>query len=195
MINRFKNFKLKELLIIVLILGVTFGYYLDSFVFDLDDGEELDFYSIEGIFHYSKMKILIIAFCLIWYFTSKNWWRYSILVIIAIELMKLFSTFNPNQSNVDDFEYFITLPITLPIILIMIFISHKINQYNLAKQVRSEIDKEINEAFFTMNKGKKQELDNLQKKFIELKSENFSEEESIEYLKNLIKLRDEFYEI
>ncbi|MCD2258908.1 hypothetical protein [Psychroserpens luteolus] len=192
---RFKNIKIKEVLIVVLILGITFGYYLDSYIFDLDDIEELDFYSIEGIFHYSKMKILIIAYCLIWYFTSKNWWRYSILVVIAIELMKLFSTFNSNQSNVDDFEYFITLPITLPIILIMIFISHKINQYNLAKQVRSEIDKEINETFFSINSGKKQELDSLHKKFIELKSENFSEEESIEYLKNLIKLRDEFYEI
>jgi hypothetical protein len=185
----------KDVLITILITCVTLGYYLDNFLISSGHLVELDFYDLSDLFHYSKMKILIIAFCSIWYFTSNHWWRHSILIIISIELIKLINTLNTNQSYVDEIEYITSLPITIPIILLMFFISKKLNRYNLAKEIGAKIDIEIDEIFFSIDPYKKEELNNLQMKVSTLKEDKLKRKEPINYLKTLIDLREEFYKL
>jgi len=188
----FKHIKAKDVFIMLLILGVTFGYHLEYYFFSESFSEEVEFDSIHGILYYSKMRLLIIMFCLIWYFTSKSWWKHSILVIITIELLKLISTVNTNQPYVDVSECFTSLPITLPIILLLLFISNKLNTYNLAKETRSVINKEIDDVFFELHEDEKNNLQFLEQKFLELKSNKFNKN-SDKYLADLISLRNEFY--
>ncbi|WP_040281866.1 hypothetical protein [Psychroserpens damuponensis] len=195
--NKFglQNIRSKDVLISILIVCVTMSYYSNNILDIQGNISEFDFYSFWGLFHFSKMKILIIAFCLIWYFTSKHWWRHSILIIISIELVKLISTLNPNQDSLDEIEFITSLPITIPIILMIFLVSHKLNQYRLAQELKTNIDIEIDEVFLTLKKYKKTDLDTLQEKVTMLKAQKLHKKEAVNYLNTLKALRDEFYKI
>ncbi|WP_040248854.1 hypothetical protein [Psychroserpens mesophilus] len=188
------EFKLKDIIIIFIILGITFGYFLDDLILDYD-GNKFEFYDVENLIYHSKMKILIIIICLVWYFTCKHWWKSSILVIITIELLKLISIFNPNQFHVDRIEYLTSLPITIPIILLLLFISKKISNYNLAKDLKFHLDVEIDHLFFELYEDKNNEICQLNKKLNELRKEKSTNVKDVKYLEELISLRNEFYKI
>lgn len=61
-------------------------------------------------------KLTLLIFLSIWYFTNKNWWKFSLLVPIAIYLFQLSSIFNDNYQFADVFEWYHSLPITIPVI-------------------------------------------------------------------------------
>jgi len=189
----FKKVKIKDVIIVLLILGVTFGYFFVDNILDKKYGF-FEFYTDAGLLYYSKMKLLIIIFGLIWYFTSKHWWKSAILVIIFIELLKLISIFDINQKQMDEIEYYKSLPITIPIILLLFFISKKINDYNLAKEIRLDLDIEIDNLFFELHQDKINNINQLNDKFDEAKKK-LSNDDNLEYLKELISIRDEFYNI
>ncbi|WP_298901871.1 hypothetical protein [uncultured Psychroserpens sp.] len=189
---KFINIKIKDVLIIVFILSATFGYYIDRIFFKVNL-EETPFYDILVLVYYSKMKVLIIIFCLIWFFTSKHWWKSSILIILSIELLKLISVFNPNQKYIDEIEFYTSLPITIPVILLLLYLSYKVNEFNLAKKVRNRIDKNIDEVFFELYQDKNKELNDLNKEYNKFKT-NSSKSNKIDYIKELILIRDKFYE-
>jgi hypothetical protein len=184
--------KWKDVVIVLLILGVTFGYYLDKNNFS--DSRNLDFYEIESLVYYAKMKLLIIIFSLIWYFTCKHWWRSCILVILTIELLKFVSIFNTDQEQFDEIEFYTSLPITIPIVIVIFLVSKKINKYNLAKELRLELDMEIDKLFFELYQNKKSKISELNSKFNQIKMSQL-ESNNIDYLKNLISIRDEFYDV
>lgn len=191
----------KDFIIAILILIVSIGYYFDAHI---PEGlDEVNWFNIKiKSYHYediatmiyiTKMKVYIIVLSVIWYLSSKLWWKSSILVIITIELLKLISAFNPNQQYMDEIEYLSSLPITIPIVLLLIFTSNKINQYNLAKQVRCEIDQEIDDLFFELHSKEKTSVNYLKLNFNKLKSKKHSLDKE-EYLKSLIAIRNSFYE-
>lgn len=195
-----KNIRNKDVFISLLILFVSFAYYMTFLIpFDL---KELDllffkignsgFGDIRRMMTYTKMKILIIIFSYLWYFTCTHWWKSSILVITTIELLKLISAFNPNLQSFDEIEYFSSLPITLPIVFLLIYFSNKLNKYGLAKEIRSKIDSKIDILFNEIHRQQKNKLKEMEEKFLELKSKKNSKKKD-EYLKELIALRNECY--
>ena len=198
-----RDIAVKDVLISTLILFVTFGYFFDSYI--AEGITEVNFLGItigsfgfEDIAHmlyFSKMKLLIIVFSLIWYFTCKHWWKPAILVITTIELLKFFSTLNSNQDYFDNIEFVSSLPITIPIILLIILISKKVNDYNLSKNLRYELDDKINDIFFELNEEKKESIENLKKNFTRLKMNKKMVEDELEYLNELIEMRDNFYKV
>ena len=196
-----QNITIKDVLISTLILFVTFGYYFDRYIpegitevnfLGITIGS-YGFQDISDMLYFVKMKLLIIVFATIWFYTCKHWWKHAILLILAIELLKLFSMLNPNQKYYDNIEFVTSLPITIPIILLVIFISKKVKDYNLAKNLRFELDNKINELFFELNQEKKEDIQNLKKCFIELKVNNKKIEDELEYLNQLIEMRNNFY--
>jgi len=140
------------------------------------------------------MKILILGFSLIWYFTCRHWWKSAILVIIAVELAKIITALLNTSHAIDEIDYITSLPITIPIILALALISKKLNKYNLSIELRSKIDNEIDKIYFELYNKKSADLDLLKKQF-EDKKKSRSKIESIIYLKELITIRDEFYRI
>ncbi|MCB0744337.1 MAG: hypothetical protein KDC67_10565 [Ignavibacteriae bacterium] len=189
--SNFKDLKHKDVFIILIVLLITVSYFLDKILINYD-GNIFDFYDLESLVFFSKMKILIILISLVWYFTCHHWWKSSILIIITIELLKLMSIFNPNQLTVDKIEFITSLPITIPIVFLLLFISKKLSNYNLAKELSFYIDNEIDDIFFELYKNKSNEITNLNERLNRLRK-NKHKEGNLKYLEELISLRDEFY--
>lgn len=188
-----KKLNWKDIAISLLILLVTFGYFTDEYILQ-NDVDMIDSYTINGMIFYSKMKILIIAFSLIWYFTSRHWWKSSILVIITIELLKLISIFDVNQKYIDEIEYYSSLPVTIPIVILLFIISKKLNKFNLSEEIRSEVDTEIDSIFFEIHQDKKIEIKKLNNTLLNLKNSQLNKN-SQEYFQKLISMRDDFYNV
>ncbi|MEH6537827.1 MAG: hypothetical protein V7719_15605 [Psychroserpens sp.] len=195
-----RNIRVKDVFIVLLILGVTFGYYLDSYIpegvtkLDLYFFElgSFGFFDIGNLIYYSKMKFLIIIFSITWYLTCKHWWKSAILVIIAIEIFKFINSLNENQNDIDEVDYLTSLPITIPIIILLILVSKKLNYYNLVEEIGFEIDNEIDFVFFEIKSKRESELKILEQKFIQAKLSK-ADGNKDKYLADLINIRNEFY--
>lgn len=193
-----KELERKDILISISIVLVTILYFLDIYIIPegLESisilGVQLGSFGFDGINHlayYLKIKFLILFLSITWYLTCKHWWKSSILVIITIELFKLITALNSNQTDIDQIDYLISLPVTLPIILLLIFISKKINDYNLAKELRFDIDQQIDDLFFEMYNIEKNKIDDLKKELLNLKKTK-QQKSSSKYLNDLISLRN-----
>ncbi|WP_298899304.1 hypothetical protein [uncultured Psychroserpens sp.] len=94
----------------------------------------------------------------------------------------------------DEIEFYTSLPITIPIILLLFFISYKINKYDLATNTLNKLDKDIDKLFFELYKDKNKEISKLNDEYVEAKKQLFYDNNE-DYLKELIKIRDEFYKM
>ena len=196
-----KDFKRTDILISVLIILVTLLYfYISLFIpegmktvnilgFEIGSFGFIDF---ESFVSFIKTKILIILFASIWFLTCKYWWKPAILILIIIEFVKIGITFNVNIDKIDVIDYLISFPITIPFILMLLYISHKLNSYNLKNELRAQIDSEIDEVFFQIENVKIKELKELKMSLSKIKKEKeiMSPEK---YLKELILIRNKFY--
>ena len=192
-----KDFSRKDVLISISIVVVTLVYFADAYippnlesfkVFGFEIGS-FGFPDLKHLIYYSKMKFLILFLTITWYLTSIHWWKSAILVIVTIELFKLFTTLNSASEEMDEIDYMVSLPITLPIIMLLILVSLKINKFNRAKDLRSKIDIEIDQVFFELHFRDEFQIDSLKEKFEELKKNKNKKS----YLKQLILIRDKFY--
>ncbi|MCK8481902.1 hypothetical protein [Psychroserpens algicola] len=194
--------RIKDITPALLILTATFGYFLDEFIPNGINEIDLFFFKI-GSFGFSdfslfiffmKMKVLILIFSIIWYYTCRHWWKKAILAIIAIELLKLINAFNYQQNLTDEIEYLRSFPVTVPILFLIIIFFKKIKNYYLEKDIRQKIDSEIDSVFFDLNKEKIEDLDLLKERFFKIRNETNSKNKH-EYLQKLISLRDDFYKM
>lgn len=192
-----KDFSRKDVLISISIVVVTLVYFADAYippnlesfkVFGFEIGS-FGFPDLKHLIYYSKMKFLILFLTITWYLTSIHWWKSAILVIVTIELFKLFTALNSASEEMDEIDYMVSLPITLPIIMLLILVSLKINKFNRAKDLRSKIDIEIDQVFFELHFRDEFQIDSLKEKFEELKKNKNKKS----YLKQLILIRDKFY--
>ncbi|WP_033958584.1 hypothetical protein [Psychroserpens jangbogonensis] len=195
------RFKLKDIVISILIISATLLYFYINYLIPegLQTinvlGFEIGSFGFPDIYHlvyYSKMKFLLLLFAITWYLTCEYWWKPAILVIITIELFKLITALNSNQQHIDDIDYLASLPVTLPIILLLIYISRRLNYYNLARELQLDIDQEVDDLFFELNDIEKNRIEVLNENLINLKKVK-EQMNSEKYLKNLISLRDDFY--
>lgn len=198
-----RDFKRKDIFISISIVLVTLLYFVDRYlipedmktvsVFGFEIGS-FGFMDINELVYFSKMKLLILFFSITWYLTCGHWWKPAILVIIILELFKLVSLFNTNSYYIDEIEYLISLPITTPIIILLILLSSKLNRLNLSYEVRNSLDGEIDEVFFQLNKEKSNELNELKEKIKNIKKKYHNESKE-SYVNELISIRDEFYKL
>ena len=196
-----KDFKLKDALISVLIILVTLLYFLVGYL--IPEGLEtinilgfeigsFGFPDAVSFFNFIKTKILIVLFASIWFLTCEHWWKPAILILITIEFIKLKVSFDSSVDRIDVIDYIISFPITIPFILMLLYISDKLNSYNLKKELRTKVDDEIDEVFFQLRKVKTNKLEELKISLNEAKKEK-SLINSDDYLKKIISIRNEFY--
>jgi len=143
-----------------------YGITLDAGLF-----EDIQFFSWLIL-----VKVYLLIFLLVWFFTCKNWWRFAILVPLVIELIKFISLLNEKATSFDEIDYIYSLPITIPIILILLVISNKLikNVYYI------KLDDEINQLFNELESD--YIINNLETEFKKLKKER-TNLNKIEYLK------------
>ncbi len=91
---------------------------------------------------FTKMTFVILTG--IWFLTSSNWWKYAILVPFTMFLFQLSGVINYKIQYIDEYDFWYSLPVILPILFFLIYISLRIgrrgkNEVDLKKEVDEEI--------------------------------------------------------
>lgn len=176
-IANLKELKTKDVVIALLIMALPFLFFTyeltpmtqswETSLFTINAGA---FEEVLIWFYFFNIKLLIILSLIIWYFTCKHWWKNAILVPLIIELFKLRTFLNPSMRFIDEIEFFQSLPMTIPIIGIIVFVSKKTafsSKYiDLSNELNQEIEnilKEINRVDGSNHVKIKLEFENLKK--------------------------------
>ena len=89
-------------------------------------------------------KIIFVLLTGIWFLTSKNWWKYAILVPLTLFLFQLSGVVNDKIKYIDEFDFWYSLPVILPILFFLIYISYVISKkQGGSDDLKDDVDQEI----------------------------------------------------
>ncbi len=104
--------------------------------------------NVSYFFHSLFTKITFVLLTGIWFLTSKNWWKYAILVPFTMFLFQLSGVINHNIQYIDEYDFWYSLPVVLPILFFLIYISYRIGKRaSDNSELKKEVDEEINKIF------------------------------------------------
>jgi hypothetical protein len=192
---------LKDIAIAIIIIALPFVFYLYKLVPETKVWEtfffkiESSYYeNIQTFFWTSFTKLLTLFIMFIWFLTCKHWWRYAVLVPIIIEINKLLVILNDELHYIDEYEYIYSLPLTIPILLFLLFLSKKLNYYNWSKSLNNELNDEIDSLLEEMSNFKINDYKVVKKELKALRHGKNNLDKK-DYLKKLIVLRDKLVEL
>lgn len=117
----------------------------DTFLGNIRSG---GFGSVQSYMHALFTKITFILLCVIWFLTSRNWWKFAILVPLTMFLFQLAGVINYKIQYIDEFDFWYSLPVVLPILFFMIYISYRIGKRNSdGLDLEEQVDEEISKIF------------------------------------------------
>ncbi len=117
----------------------------DTFFGSLESG---GFGSVQSYMHALFTKITFVLLTGIWFVTSKNWWKYAILVPFTMFLFQLSGVINQNVQYIDEYDFWYSLPVVLPIIFFLIYISYLVGKRSSGNDsLKKEVDQEITNIF------------------------------------------------
>ena len=133
-------------------LAIPFIFYLyrivpkgtqviDLYFFKMGNG---GFYDLQTFFYVVWRKFLYIICFFIWFLSCKYWWRYVILAPITMLLFQISGALNQNIKYIDNYDFWYSLPIITPILLIILFIRKRLAYYSDMLDLKDTIDEEIN---------------------------------------------------
>lgn len=104
--------------------------------------------NVSYFFHSLFTKITFVLLTGIWFLTSRNWWKYAILVPFTMFLFQLSGVINHNIQYIDEYDFWYSLPVILPILFFLIYISYRIGKRSSENyELKKEVDEEINKIF------------------------------------------------
>ena len=140
-------------------------------------------------------KLILIFGLSIWRLTTTHWWKNAILIPLTIEIYKLINVTSTEVSNVDVNEFYFSLPITIPIILVLAYLSRILNKAIVIEYYKNKISDEIDNIFLKLPTPKNS--NEIEKEFNDIKKikDSLSKEAYLSYLVNLRKkiLTDEVF--
>ncbi|MBT8266882.1 MAG: hypothetical protein KJO41_05660 [Bacteroidia bacterium] len=165
---------IKDLVIISIIVALPFLFYLYLLVPEVKIWKtsfftfDSRYYQDVSVFAWAAFtKILTLFFLSLWFVTCKHWWRMAIVIPIIIETYKLMVIINDETYYVDKYEVIWAIPLVIPIIIFLIYMSKKLNYYNLSKSLDHNLDLEIehliNELRSNVYLDYKEKLDQFEK--------------------------------
>lgn len=101
------------------------------------------FGSVQSFAHAFFTKLLFIIYFTIWFLTAKDWWKYAILVPLTMFLFQLSGVINYSIQYIDEYDFWYSLPVVMPVIVFLIWLSRKLRFYNKALDIKEQIDKEL----------------------------------------------------
>lgn len=141
-------------LLILVLIATPFLFYLYRIVpTDVTEWDTLfgtittsGFNTVQGFIYTLFTKLTFVLLTGIWFLTSKNWWKYAILVPFTMFLFQLSGVINQDIQYIDEYDFWYSIPVVLPILFFLIYISLRLNKrhqddYNLKDEVDDEIDK------------------------------------------------------
>ncbi len=99
------------------------------------------------------------------------------------------ATINDDNRVVDENEFIYSLPITIPIILFLMFIANKLDYYNKSKKLNRQLTQEIDELFSELSSFKKDNYIKAKTAYKNLLHEKAALSKET-YLQKLIAIRD-----
>ncbi|WP_147437302.1 hypothetical protein [Ulvibacter antarcticus] len=139
-------------MISILLITTPFLFYL--YTYAPVDSKEWDtifgtisarkFNNVQMYMHALFTKVTFLLLTGIWFLTSRNWWKYAILIPLTMFLFQLIGVLSYELDYIDNFDFWYSLPIILPILAFLIYISYRISKNNPdSSDLMSEVDKEI----------------------------------------------------
>lgn len=148
-----KNLKLLIGVGIVLIMILTpFLFYLYKIIPASVKTWETPFFTIETngfnsvqiFIHALFTKLTFVISFSVWFLTCKYWWRWVLLVPLTMFLFQLTGVVNQNISYIDEYDFWYSLPVTIPVIISLVYIRNKMKFYSTGLDLKEQIDQEIN---------------------------------------------------
>lgn len=103
------------------------------------------FKTVIGFVHAFFTKVTFLLITTIWFFTCSKWWRYAILVPFGMFFFQLTGVLNHQIQYTDDFDFWKVTPILLPVVIIMVMISIRLNNRTQLLDIREQVMKEMQE--------------------------------------------------
>jgi len=102
------------------------------------------FVSVQIYMHALFTKITLVMLTGIWFLTSRNWWKYAILVPFTTFLFQLSGVVNAQLEYIDEFDFWYSLPVVLPILFFIVYISYVISKKKDGEdELKKAVDQEI----------------------------------------------------
>ncbi|MGV6830331.1 MAG: hypothetical protein ACWA5P_02055 [bacterium] len=159
--DRRRSFYAGLIISIILVLSPAI-FYLHTFIPEKEVWKTKYFTLHSGGFGYVHVfiyhliaKLTLVFGTTLWFFTNRNWWRYALLVPLVVFLYQLVGVINVSSETISELDFFKALPITLPIIILLIIASRRLNFLTQAMDLKDEISSQI-----TNIKRKKHEPEN-----------------------------------
>ena len=148
--DRKKNL-LTGVLLSLLLIATPFLFYIYKYAPDSKEWDTIfgtirasGFSNMQAFMHAVFTKLTFIMLTTIWFLTSKNWWKYAILVPLVMFLFQFIGVLNYELKYIDEFDFWYSLPIILPILIFLIYISYRISKNESdSADLMSEVDEEI----------------------------------------------------
>lgn len=88
-------------------------------------------------------KIIFVLLTGIWFLTSQNWWKYAILIPFTTFLFQLSGVVNYKMRYIDEFDFWYSLPVVLPILFFLVYISYIVSKNSSEDELKHDVDREI----------------------------------------------------
>jgi len=145
------------------------------------------FLSVRVFVWYLLMKGVIFIGLTLWFFNCKFWWKYSILVPFSLISYQILEIFRPGATQIDEYEIWYALPILIPLLVFMIWLSTKLKYFSATYDLYNTLEKEIHGLTLEITHACKDPKNHLQVEWESLKKQrgNYTPQEYLEKLEEL----------
>lgn len=93
--------------------------------------------------YYFFTKLVFFTSFAIWFVTCRHWWRFSLLVPLAMLIFQILGIVNTSIEYIDEFDFWYSLPVVVPVLTLLIFVSRKMKFYVKSLDLLEEIKQEL----------------------------------------------------
>ena len=112
----------------------------DIYFFTIHSG---GFSSVHNFAHAFLTKFLVLIFLSAWYLTCRDWWKYAIMVPFTMTAFQLSGVINYQNKFIDEYDFWYSLPVVLPLVGLLFFIGRKLEYLTTAIDLKEELEQEI----------------------------------------------------
>lgn len=96
--------------------------------------------------YYFLGKLAFLITFIIWFLTCSHWWKYAILVPISMLIFQMAGLVNTSIDYIDEFDFWYSVPVVVPVILILLFVAKKMRPYAYGLDLKEQLESEIEEV-------------------------------------------------
>ncbi len=105
--------------------------------------ESNGFKSVQIFSHAFFTKLTFVISFSIWFITCKYWWKWVLLIPLVMFLFQLTGVLNQNIKYIDEYDFWYSLPVTIPVLGFLLWLRKKLNFYTNALDIKDDIDNKI----------------------------------------------------